>query len=105
MEPPTFGQIARLVNSAVRTFEERFCGVTEERLDIAAGVVGRLEQLAGLGEQDPGAAAGGGERFLYELKTDPGALGTETFRKKSPSSNGSRRWGCRGVCSRSGRRS
>lgn len=28
LEPPTFGQISRLVNSAVRTFEERFCRVT-----------------------------------------------------------------------------
>jgi hypothetical protein len=71
LEPPTFGQIARLVNSAVRMFEERFCGVTEERLDTAAGVVGRLEQLIGLGEQDPGAAAGGGERFLYGERDKP----------------------------------
>ena len=48
MEPPTFGQIARLVNSAVRTFEERFCGVTENRLDAEAGVVGRLEGTVNL---------------------------------------------------------
>lgn len=78
-EPPTFGQIFRLVNSAVRTFEERFCRVTEASLD---GVVARLEELIGLGGPDPDAVAGGGERFLYELKSDPGVLGTETFRRE-----------------------
>jgi hypothetical protein len=41
-------------------------------------VVARLEQLAGVGE-DPEVSAGGGERFLYELKTDPGVVGTKTF--------------------------
>ncbi|MGB8994707.1 MAG: DUF4158 domain-containing protein, partial [Pseudonocardiaceae bacterium] len=27
LEPPTYGQLSRLINSAVRQFEERFCGV------------------------------------------------------------------------------
>lgn len=44
-------------------------------------VAARLEQLIGIGD-DRAAAAGGGERFLYELKSDPGVLGTETFRKE-----------------------
>ncbi|MGH8917991.1 MAG: DUF4158 domain-containing protein [Actinomycetes bacterium] len=82
LEPPTFGQISRLVNSAVRAFEERFCRVTEVGLDAADGVVIRLEELIGLGGLDPDAATGGGERFLYELKADPGVLGTETFRRE-----------------------
>ncbi|MGH3546741.1 MAG: Tn3 family transposase [Pseudonocardiaceae bacterium] len=38
--------------------------------------------MIGLGEQDPGAVVGGGERFLYELKSDPGVVGTETFRRE-----------------------
>lgn len=81
LEPPTFGQISRLVGSALRMFEERFCRTVERRLDAAEGVVEHLEQLTGTGE-DPESAAGGGERFLYELKTDPGVLGTETFRNE-----------------------
>ncbi len=59
-------------------FEDRFCRIVEQRLDAAGGVVARLEQLAGAGE-DPEVSAGGGERFLYELKTDPGVVGTKTF--------------------------
>jgi Tn3 transposase DDE domain/Domain of unknown function (DUF4158) len=81
LEPPTFGQISRLVGSALRMFEERFCRCVEQRLDVVDGVVVRLEQLVGAGE-DPDASAGGGERFLYELKTDPGVVGTETFRRE-----------------------
>jgi hypothetical protein len=81
LEPPTFGQISRLVGSALRMFEERFCCTIEQHLDAVDGVVPRLEQVAGPGE-DPESAAGGGERFLYELKTDPGVLGTETFRQE-----------------------
>lgn len=82
LEPPTYGQLSRLINSAVRQFEERFCGVIENRLGASDGVVARLEALIGLGENGPGAVAGGGERFLYELKADPGPLGTETFRRE-----------------------
>jgi hypothetical protein len=81
LEPPTFGQIARLVGSAVRQFEERFCRAVEYRLDAVDGVVERLERLVGPGE-DPESSTGGGERFLYELKTDPGVLSTETFRRE-----------------------
>ncbi|MGH3546742.1 MAG: DUF4158 domain-containing protein [Pseudonocardiaceae bacterium] len=39
LEPPTSGQLSRLVSSAVRAFEERFCRATEGRLDAAAGGV------------------------------------------------------------------
>jgi hypothetical protein len=81
LEPPTFGRISRLVGSAPQMFEERFCRTVEQRLDAVKGVVERLEQLTGAGE-DPESAAGGGERFLYELKTDPRVLGTETFRNQ-----------------------
>jgi hypothetical protein len=53
LEPPTFGQISRLVGSALRMFEERFCRTVEQQLDAVDGVMQRLEQLAGPGE-NPG---------------------------------------------------
>lgn len=71
-----------MVNSAVRQFEEGFCRTIEKRLDAAKGVADRLEALIGLGERASGGVVGGGGRFLYELKTDPGLLGTETFRRE-----------------------
>ncbi len=49
LEPPTFGQISRLVNSAVRQFEERFCGTVEHRLDAVDGVAERLERASRAG--------------------------------------------------------
>ena len=79
MEPPTPGQIGRLVGSGIERFEESFCRTIEARLDAVDGVADRLEQLIGGGT---GSAVGGGERFLYELKSDPGPLGTETFIKE-----------------------
>jgi len=81
LEPPTSARLSRLVNSAVRQFEQRFCDATEQRLGAADGVVARLEELIG-GAGNSEVAAGGGERFLSELKSDPGALGTETFRRE-----------------------
>jgi hypothetical protein len=42
LEPPTFGQISRLVGSALRMFEERFCRTIEQRLDAVEGVKQRL---------------------------------------------------------------
>jgi TnpA family transposase len=75
MEPPAFGQIGRLVGSALAMFEKRFCTTIEQRLD-AVGIGGRLELLY----RPSPDAAGGGETFLSELKADPGPLGTDTFR-------------------------
>lgn len=51
LEAPTFGQISRLVGSAVRKFEERFRLVTEQRLAAAEGVADRLDWswLGGIG--------------------------------------------------------
>jgi hypothetical protein len=56
LEPPTFGQISRLVGRALRMFEERFCRTVEQRLDAVDGVVQRLEQLVG-SDEGPGSAA------------------------------------------------
>lgn len=79
LEPPTPGQISRLVGSGIERFEESFCRTIEARLDAVDGAAMRLEQLTGSGE---GVAVGGGERFLSELKSDPGPVGTETFMKE-----------------------
>jgi hypothetical protein len=54
LEPPTFGQIARLVGSTLRMFS-----TDEQRLDAADGVVARLELLVGPGD-DADSAVGGG---------------------------------------------
>jgi len=75
MEPPAFGQIGRLVGSALTIFEKRFCATVEQRLD-EVGIGGRLELLY----RPSPDAVGGGETFLSELKADPGPLGTDTFR-------------------------
>lgn len=74
LEPPTFGQIARLVGSALTVFEKRFCTTIEQRLD-AAEVSDRLEALC----RPSPDTAGGGPTFLSELKADPGPLGVDTF--------------------------
>ncbi|MFF4391263.1 Tn3 family transposase [Streptomyces sp. NPDC001552] len=76
MEPPTPGRIARLVGSAVTTFEERFCTATVDRLSAATR--SRLDDLVA---EDAGGedSAGGGVSFFSELKADPGALGLDSL--------------------------
>ncbi|MEU7886756.1 DUF4158 domain-containing protein [Microbispora bryophytorum] len=75
-EPPTPGRIARLVGSAVSTFEERFCAATVGRLSAATR--SRLDDLIA---EDAGTdeSAGGGGTFFTELKADPGALGLDSL--------------------------
>lgn len=76
LEPPTPGRIARLVGSAVSTFEERFCAATVGRLSAATR--SRLDDLVA---EDAGGeeSAGGGVSFFSELKADPGALGLDSL--------------------------
>ncbi|MEV0300167.1 DUF4158 domain-containing protein [Streptomyces prasinus] len=74
VEPPAPGQVRRLVGTAVKDFEKRFCRGTLDRLSHASR--SRLEDLiAGDGtEQDAGgdgAAARGGRSHFTELKTAP----------------------------------
>ncbi|MCX4851287.1 DUF4158 domain-containing protein [Streptomyces sp. NBC_00893] len=76
LEPPTPGRIARLVGSAVSTFEERFCAVTVGRLSAATR--SRPDDL--IAEDDAsGDSAGGGGTFFTEPKADPGALGLDSL--------------------------
>jgi hypothetical protein len=69
VEPPSSGQIDRVVASAIRQFETAFCQRTVERLGPAAG---RLEDLVAEAE----GARGG---LLTELKADPGQASLDTL--------------------------
>lgn len=77
LEPPTPGRIARLVGSAVSTFEERFCTATVGRLSAAAR--SRLDDLIVEDAGTDGESAGGGGTLFTELKADPGALGLDSL--------------------------
>ncbi len=65
VEPPTDGQVERVVGSAVRRFEAAFAAGTVRRLGL--GVCARLQALLAR------------EGLLAELKADPGALGLDTL--------------------------
>jgi hypothetical protein len=76
LEPPTPGQVGRLVASAVNSFEKRFCATTVVRLSAASR--SRLDDL--VVEDDGGeGSVGGGRTFFTELKADPGALGLDSL--------------------------
>ncbi len=82
IEPPTPGQVRRLVGKAVKDFEKRFCRSTLDRLSHATR--SRLEDLVAgdsseEGADGDGATAGGGRSHFTELKTDPGAPGLESL--------------------------
>lgn len=65
VEPPTSGQVDRVVASAVRRFEEAFAQGVRDRL--GSMVCGRLQDLLGR------------PNVLAELKSDPGPLGLDTL--------------------------
>ncbi|MEU5211201.1 Tn3 family transposase [Streptomyces sp. NPDC020742] len=77
LEPPTPGRIARLVGSAVNTFEERFCATTVGRLSAATR--SRLDDLIAEDADASEDSTGGGGMFFTELKADPGALGLDSL--------------------------
>nr|WP_214662244.1 DUF4158 domain-containing protein [Streptomyces polyasparticus] len=80
MEPPAPGQVARLVGSAVSTFEDRFCQTTTRRLSAATR--SRLDDLVAEDDGQDGeekASVGGGQTFFTELKADPAGLGLESL--------------------------
>ena len=73
LEPP--GRIGRLLGSARRLADERFCARAVARLDDRA--VERLEEL--VAEDEPSEAAGGGPGLFAELRADPGPPGLESL--------------------------
>src|SRR5690606_28157825 len=77
LEPPTPGRIARLVGSAVNSFEERFCATTVGRLSAATR--SRLDDLIAEDADASEDSTGGGGTFFTELKADPGALGLDSL--------------------------
>ena len=76
LEPP--GRIGRLLGSARRLADERFCVGTVTRLDRLA--VERLEELVADDEaSDEREAAGGGPGLFAELRADPGSPGLDSL--------------------------
>ena len=65
VEPPTFGQVERVVASGCRRFDDAFAAMTAGRLGPAA--CARLQELL----SRPGVVA--------DLKSDPGPLGLDTL--------------------------
>jgi len=68
IEPPSPGQIARVVGSATRRFEEQFCAATTGRL--GAATVAALDALV---------AEDRGEASLTVLQADPGRASLDTL--------------------------
>lgn len=101
MEPPTPGQVDRLVSSAVRSFDERFCAAAVGRL--SATTIGLLEKLLAEPGTEGEGTLGGGRAFFNELKQDPGAPGLESLLAQWPSCGGCAAWSCRRICSRTSR--
>jgi hypothetical protein len=79
IEPPTPGQIERLLGAAEAMFERQFTTTTVERLPAAA--IAKLEELIVTddGDDPDGGSVGGKRAFLQELKEDPGPLTLETL--------------------------
>ena len=65
VEPPTTGQVGRVVASGCRQFDDAFAAMTDGRLGPM--VCGRLEELLSR------------PNVLAELKSDPGPLGLDTL--------------------------
>lgn len=82
IEPPTPGQVGRLVGRAVKEFEVRFCRMTLDRPTHATR--SRLDDLVtgddgAEGQDGDGGVSRGGRSHFTELKTDPGAPGLESL--------------------------
>ncbi|MFB8395114.1 DUF4158 domain-containing protein [Streptomyces yangpuensis] len=79
MEPPTPGQVGRLVGSAVSTFEERFCQAATGWLSATTRTL--LDELVveDVGGAEGEGRVGGGTAFFTELKADPAGLGLESL--------------------------
>lgn len=75
LEPP--GRIARLIGSARRLADERFCERTVARLSALA--IERLEELVAERSQAGDGTVGGGRGLLAELRSDPGPAGLESL--------------------------
>ncbi len=96
LEPP--GRIGRLLGSARRLADERFCAGTVARFDDHA--VARLEELVAEDEPDSsGEAAGGGPGLFAELRADSGPPGLESLLCEIARLERVRAIACRPTCS------
>ncbi len=80
IEPPTEGRVDRLIASAARTHEDRFCRSVLDRLQAES--LERMDALLDT-EDSESVLRGGGvsdraHSFLHELKADPGRIGLDT---------------------------
>ena len=75
LEPP--GRISRLIGSAKRAADERFCAQTVARLPEV--VIERLEELVADRADELAGAVGGGQGLYAELRCDPGPAGLESL--------------------------
>ena len=80
IEPPTPGRMERLIASALRAHEGRFCSATLERL--SPETLERMDALLVTGDADPPLAGSEpskqGRSLLQEMKADPGRAGLES---------------------------
>ena len=78
IEPPTPGQIERLLGAAESMFGRQFTETTLGRL--AAESIVRLEELIATGDPEGESGNAVGKRsFLQELKEDPGSIQLDTL--------------------------
>lgn len=86
IEPPTPGRLNRLVRSALRSYDERFCQTTLERLSESSIVeMDALLSEPDVSEDSASAGAGGGASgqklpTLARLRNDPGRASAESAR-------------------------
>ncbi len=80
IEPPTEGRVDRLIASAARTHDDRFCRSVLDRLP--AQTLERMDALLDTEDSEPvpreGGASDRGHSFLHELKADPGRIGLDS---------------------------
>lgn len=85
VEPPTPGRVERLVHSALRSYDERFCEATLGRLsqssiseiDVLLREPDATDNAAGDGSDDPSQRR---EPTLARLRNDPGRASAESAR-------------------------
>ncbi len=80
VEPPTEGRVDRLIASAARAHEDRFCRSVLDRLPAES--LERMDALLDPEDSEPlpqqGGASDRGHSFLHELKADPGRIGLDS---------------------------
>ncbi|MEO0683819.1 MAG: DUF4158 domain-containing protein [Cyanobacteria bacterium J06649_11] len=85
IEPPTTSQVERLIRSAIYQYEANFCQQTLEKL--TPSIIQKIDILLSTEDteetEDDKSASGSSKKFIMSdfafLKTDPGAVGLNSF--------------------------